>query len=318
MYMKQIILAAGVIAALGIFVVLILNVADQLKLTQMGEEDPQRISADIEEVPTNVETQYGFSFVYPAGDDAYTLLIPEDGVSKDLVFTQSLFSTEALENVPLNSEYPPSLVMEVYRNPMHTELEQWIKETERSNFSLSVDGTLEKRQLGATEYVVYTHDGLYRTDVYAYAQEGFVYLFSNMWNDPESGQKEDMEEVISSVVWSMPLIPAQVAHGDIAVSAPAIKASISSPLRVEGVARGTWFFEGSFPLTLVNWNGLIIAEGYAQAQGDWMTEDRVPWVGEIEFTKPEFDERGYLILQKDNPSGEPQFDDSIEIPIIFE
>jgi hypothetical protein len=93
--------------------------------------------------------------------------------------------------------------------------------------------------------------------------------------------------------------------------------SISSPLVVRGQARGTWFFEASFPVTVVNWDGLIIGEGIAQAQSDWMTEEFVPFVATIKFETPTYKNNGALILQKDNPSGLPKYDDALEIPILF-
>lgn len=93
---------------------------------------------------------------------------------------------------------------------------------------------------------------------------------------------------------------------------------ISSPLTVSGKARGNWFFEANLPLVLTNWDGLIIAEGYATAQEDWMTEDFVPFEGVIEFAKPEYGERGFLIVKKDNPSGLPEHDDAVEIMVFFE
>ncbi len=93
--------------------------------------------------------------------------------------------------------------------------------------------------------------------------------------------------------------------------------SIESPLIIEGQARGFWFFEGDFPVILTDWEGLIIAEGYATAQDDWMTEEFIKFKAEIEFTKPELYNRGSLILRKDNPSGLPENDDALEIPIFF-
>lgn len=97
---------------------------------------------------------------------------------------------------------------------------------------------------------------------------------------------------------------------------------ISSPLIIEGQARGYWFFEGSFPVILTDWDGKIIAESYAQAQGKWMTEDFVPFKATIEFEKPEiigdFAKRGALILKKDNPSDLPENDRAFEISVMFE
>ncbi|MDF1497917.1 MAG: Gmad2 immunoglobulin-like domain-containing protein [Patescibacteria group bacterium] len=94
--------------------------------------------------------------------------------------------------------------------------------------------------------------------------------------------------------------------------------AIKSPLVIKGQARGFWFFEGDFPVVLTNWDGLIIGDGIAQAQGEWMTEEFVPFVAVIEFEVPEYKNNGTLILQKDNPSDLPENDDALEIPVLFE
>ncbi len=100
------------------------------------------------------------------------------------------------------------------------------------------------------------------------------------------------------------------------VNTPLRGASISSPLKIEGVAKGMWFFEASFPLALLDGNGKIIAQSHAEAQGDWMTDNYVPFSGTLEFTKPAMG-KGTLVLKKDNPSGLPEHDDSREIPMSF-
>lgn len=96
--------------------------------------------------------------------------------------------------------------------------------------------------------------------------------------------------------------------------------TIESPLIITGEARGNWFFEASFPVTLVNWDGLIIAEGIAQAKGDWMTTEFVPFEATLTFTvdKDVYSNRGALILKKDNPSGLSEHDNALEIPITFQ
>ena len=102
------------------------------------------------------------------------------------------------------------------------------------------------------------------------------------------------------------------------MTSPKQNGAIVSPLVIEGQATGGWYFEATFPVVLVNWDGLIIAQGYVEAQDDWMTEKLVPFKGELAFTKPEYNERGALILKKSNPSGLPENDDAIEIPIRFQ
>lgn len=105
----------------------------------------------------------------------------------------------------------------------------------------------------------------------------------------------------------------------IVLETPLKGANISSPLTIRGKARGQWFFEGSFPVTLVNWDGLIIAEGYATAQGEWMTTEFVPFEGTITFTAPDTSvgNKGWLILKKDNPSDDPRLDDALEVEIHY-
>lgn len=103
----------------------------------------------------------------------------------------------------------------------------------------------------------------------------------------------------------------------IRINYPRPNQKIESPLVVTGEARGYWFFEADFPVILTDWDGEILAIGIAMADGDWMTEDFVPFKATIEFDKPELYDRGSLILQKDNPSGLPEYDDALEIPINF-
>lgn len=104
----------------------------------------------------------------------------------------------------------------------------------------------------------------------------------------------------------------------IKVTSPLPGSTISSPLVISGEARGMWYFEGSFPIVVVNWDGLIIGEGFATAEGDWMTEAYVPFTATITFeaNAPVYP-NGTLILQKNNASGLPELDDAFELPVVF-
>src|SRR4030066_2200050 len=63
---------------------------------------------------------------------------------------------------------------------------------------------------------------------------------------------------------------------DIIVDYPKPNDLVTSPLIVKGKARGTWFFEGSFPVTLYyGLGGDEAIDTYATAKGEWMTEDYV-------------------------------------------
>jgi hypothetical protein len=107
----------------------------------------------------------------------------------------------------------------------------------------------------------------------------------------------------------------------IRVDSPRPNTSIKSPLTITGQARGNWFFEASFPIFLTDWNGKIIAQGIATAEGDWMTTDFVPFKATLTFDTGDisghYSNRGTLILKKDNPSGLPENDDALEYQVEF-
>lgn len=124
---------------------------------------------------------------------------------------------------------------------------------------------------------------------------------------------------ITKVVWSTTVTKAD----SIRLATPLPNQTINSPLVIKGQAKGSWFFEASFPVVLTDWDGRIIAQGVAQANpptgGDWLTTEFVPFEAKLVFTvdKNAYSNKGSLILKKDNPSGLPQNDDSREIPIVF-
>jgi hypothetical protein len=106
---------------------------------------------------------------------------------------------------------------------------------------------------------------------------------------------------------------------EIRLETPLIHQEIKSPLVIKGEARGTWFFEASFPVFLVDGDGRTIAQGVAQAKGDWMTENFVPFEAMLTFAleKEHAGRGGVLLLKKDNPSGLPQYDEALEVPIVY-
>lgn len=137
---------------------------------------------------------------------------------------------------------------------------------------------------------------------------GFIFiglLFGSyaMWSEirmPSSSSQETETENQASVI----------------VDEPEALAAIASPVTVSGKARGYWFFEASFPIEIIDGNGTVLGIGIAQAQDEWMTEGYVPFSTAITFTEPGTD-TGFIIFKKDNPSGLPEHDATVAVPIIF-
>lgn len=92
---------------------------------------------------------------------------------------------------------------------------------------------------------------------------------------------------------------------------------VHSPLTISGVARGQWYFEATFPFRLEDADGTVITQGFATAQGEWMTTEFVPFVGEVLFEAPGTSS-GKLIIERSNPSGLPEQADEFSIPIRFQ
>ncbi len=103
----------------------------------------------------------------------------------------------------------------------------------------------------------------------------------------------------------------------ISVDYPREGQKIISPLKIQGKARESWFFEGSFLIELVDINREIISRSIATSTEDWMTEEFIIFNSEIYFEKPTSTMNAILILKKDNPSGNPEFDQSVFIPVTF-
>jgi Immunoglobulin-like domain of bacterial spore germination len=110
--------------------------------------------------------------------------------------------------------------------------------------------------------------------------------------------------------------PATLEYKDlITVEDPHRGQIVSSPLAVHGKARGTWYSEGSFPVILLDAAGDTLATKPAAANGEWMTENYVPFLAVLTFATTA--DSGTLVLKKDNPSGEPLRDDEVRLPIRF-
>jgi len=91
---------------------------------------------------------------------------------------------------------------------------------------------------------------------------------------------------------------------DIVVTSPQPNQTITSPLSIDGKAKGSWYFEAVAPVKLLDDKGNVLASGQIQAQGDWMTSDYVPFKAQLIYSY-NATTSGTLLFQNDNPSGLP-------------
>ena len=104
---------------------------------------------------------------------------------------------------------------------------------------------------------------------------------------------------------------------NIVVESPTPVAVTGKEFSVIGKARGPWYSEASFPVEVLDANGKTIASGVAQAQGEWMTENFVPFKANLKVPDT-YTGRATLVLRKDNPSGLSENDASVSFPFTIE
>jgi uncharacterized protein YxeA len=102
----------------------------------------------------------------------------------------------------------------------------------------------------------------------------------------------------------------------VTVTSPISNAKVTSPLTVKGTVPGSWSFESQFTVQLVDAQGNLIAKTPAKLQGDWMTDEQVPFTATLTFSH-NAGTKGSLVLVKDNPSGLANNNDSVTIPVTF-
>jgi hypothetical protein len=103
----------------------------------------------------------------------------------------------------------------------------------------------------------------------------------------------------------------------IQVTDPESYSAVEPTFTVSGEARGPWFFEASFPIEIYTLNGELIGQGIATAEGEWMTEELVPFEATVEL-EPDYAGPVVLTLVRSNASGLPENDARLLIPVLVE
>ena len=102
----------------------------------------------------------------------------------------------------------------------------------------------------------------------------------------------------------------------IRITTPRPNSRVFSPMVVEGFARGAWFFEGQFLVTLTDDHGEVVSTAPAYAQKAWTTKDFVPFRASLVF-KGKHTGPALLTLSKDNPSGDPAREQQLKMLLHF-
>ena len=103
----------------------------------------------------------------------------------------------------------------------------------------------------------------------------------------------------------------------VVVTSPPPGTTLGSTFTITGKARGTWYFEASFPLEVVSVTGTMLVQMPVQAQGEWMTTNFVPFSAQVTLPAT-YKGAAKIILHNDNPSGLPENEKSLTIPVVIQ
>lgn len=160
--------------------------------------------------------------------------------------------------------------------------------------------TKQRKSLGRPVDLKFMNGSLYISDDHA----GVIYRVSSM-QESSQGEKDNRVVVDGFVTGSTsgnnPL--------DYDVS------SVSTTFT--GHAKGGMFFEAVFPVIASDDYGTIVGQGLAYAEGEWMTEDFVPFTVVLTKVNEPIISSGKLLFKADNPSGLPQHEYTYTVPITF-
>jgi len=103
----------------------------------------------------------------------------------------------------------------------------------------------------------------------------------------------------------------------IVVYIPKDNQEVENPIIIKGKAKGSWFFEGQFPIDLIDTSGNILSSSVAIAESDWVTEKYINFSSELTYSKSTTTKQVIVVLHKNNSSGNPNFDKQILIPVVL-
>ncbi len=140
-------------------------------------------------------------------------------------------------------------------------------------------------------------------------------LFAAPAQTPTASAPQDWS--VGSTTGDSASTPAQPSDIQVSVSSPVSGATVGHTFTVTGTAPNAWYFEAVFPIKVTTPAGDTLGAAQAQAQTDWTVPGQIPFTATLNITSS-YSGPATVALLKDNPSGLPQNDDSVEVSVIIQ
>lgn len=138
-------------------------------------------------------------------------------------------------------------------------------------------------------------------------------------NDVRTGKTfvEQLDEEVQDDVPELKTREYQSAKGvTVFINNWAYNREVTSPLTITGQVPGSWSHEGVFTIDLSFEGDVGLPGATARLQGDWMTDELVPFTATLEFDSKQLVGKDVaIIIRNANPSGLPENDDSLSLEV---
>jgi hypothetical protein len=141
-----------------------------------------------------------------------------------------------------------------------------------------------------------------------------IFLFNQ--NQALKTTLSDLQKVATPT--PTPIATATPSADEPVVTTPTADSIVKSPLKVTGAVPAGWMFEGVFPIKLLDSEGNILAQAQASetVEGAWQSGKPVDFTATLTFKVATGS--GTLVLENDNPSGNPANSQTFEVLVNFQ
>jgi len=153
--------------------------------------------------------------------------------------------------------------------------------------------------------------------IFAVILIGAIFFYLGQHREPTNqiNVNNNPQENINTTEEKLPEI---LGNKDDLVSFSVVSGStISGKMAVSGIVKNAYFFEGNILLNVLDQNKNVLKTGHGSAITDWMTSGPVSFQGIID-TLGLPTGAAYIEIRNDNPSGMPENNKSILIPVVIQ
>jgi hypothetical protein len=141
---------------------------------------------------------YGIAFNYPSSYALTQKDVRADTANK-IVAHHNITLTNTSAQTPNNGEGPTAITLDIYPNPKNGLIQDWIKNTDASNYKLAVDSNMQNAMIGGTAAYAYTWSGLYYGNNFVFSHKNYIIMASVTYLTTGDAILNDFTQIMSTL-----------------------------------------------------------------------------------------------------------------------